>query len=123
MTRRAESDARELSDPAGDAAGQKLREAFAEAQKAIVLKMKKQFGTEFIHEFASKMRHEVEQLPLNVSAKVEAMIAEKLDRTINTALDNNIRQFWGDFIQKEIRKAIHDPGTIIELAKQIKGLI
>lgn len=115
--------ARSLSDPSVDAAGAKLREAFRAAEKAVKAKMTAEFGDEFIRKFMDRMRDEVNRLPLNIEEQVSTLLRERLDSAVNGEVQNRVREFWGDFIQKEIEKKLCSSDVIILLAKKIKELI
>jgi len=123
MNRKSDSTSRELSDPSVDAAGAKLRAAFHAAEKAVKEKMKAEFGDEFIDTFMRRMRHEVERLPLNIEEQVRVLLREKLNAAVNGEVESRIREFWGDFIQKEIDKRLLSSDMVIALAKKIKELM
>lgn len=122
-----EREERGLSHPNTDVAGAKLRKAFRDAEEAVKLKMQKEFGEEFIQEFMSRMRQEVNRLPLNIDQQVQALISERLGAAFNAQVNSEVqaqmKQFWGDFIQKEVAQAINNPALIITLVKKIKEII
>jgi len=116
-------EARELSAPGVDAAGAKLRKAFRDAEEAVKGKMQKEFGDEFISTFVERMRSEVNRLPINIEEKVRELLGARLNSAVESQVQAAVRQMWGDFIQKEIRKTVESPEMILKMAKKLKELL